>query len=373
MFSVKDPKILPKLSTIKLTCNCLRTAGKAVAGILPINIAMMSLTEVVACLETLGSVVFREGMASQIWAEIRAKAFPDDGVLSGADMVLLNNLLPAVARDNPEMINVDRMGPMVMEGLSVLGRRLGQHAEDNYVGVARNVVSRYIMANLMDEMNETRGLEVVEAESLGHLLCGLTSQQWEHLVADSVFSRITHVFRFLDCASHPSTNSVLQSKVLSVSAPPEQWLPSDVAGLGWLVGTLDPDNLAKIRPDVMTGVTAAAVRQWTSKHWQKMNEKQIAGLGPHAASLIQQSSLPEYLPKAKRRAIRSAVSEDDDLAKAIDELDSAMDVVDRVKEKDLATKSGDTTSDDPTGGSEKMTPASPAFALATMAILVMVY
>ena len=73
--------------------------------------------------------------------------------------------------------------------------------------------------------------------------------------------------------------AVLQAKTLALVGGPETWHPSDVAGLGWLVGTLDADNVAKIDPEVITSVGAAAVKMWTPEHWDKLTSQQIEGLG----------------------------------------------------------------------------------------------
>ena len=67
-------------------------------------------------------------------------------------------------------------------------------SEEHHVGVARTVVGRYIAENGLSRSNP---LKSWEADSLGHLLCGLTATQWDELVTDEVFKRITHVFRFV--------------------------------------------------------------------------------------------------------------------------------------------------------------------------------
>ena len=84
--------------------------------------------------------------------------------------------------------------PKTVVDLSILFRKLSEDSEENHAGVARTVVNRYIAENGLSRSNP---LKSWEADSLGHLLCGLTATQWEELVADEVFKRITHVFRFV--------------------------------------------------------------------------------------------------------------------------------------------------------------------------------
>ena len=78
--------------------------------------------EVQACLEVFGSVLFRKSKASQIWSEIHEKLFVNVDLIAGVDMVLLNNLLPAVARANQEKLSLKKSKTLTLEGVSVLGR-----------------------------------------------------------------------------------------------------------------------------------------------------------------------------------------------------------------------------------------------------------
>ena len=82
----------------------------------------MDRDEVEACLEMFGSVVFRQSKASQVWSEISDKLFVNVDMIAGVDMVLLNNLLPAVARVNPEKLSLKKSKTLTLEGVSVLGR-----------------------------------------------------------------------------------------------------------------------------------------------------------------------------------------------------------------------------------------------------------
>jgi len=258
---------------------------------------------------------------------VKKRVFLDRKVTSD-EMILLGSLLPTAAKYHLEMLDLTRAS---LEGISLLGRYLYADCYDedcDFSEVPANVIQKYISVNKVEKFSS------VELESFGQLLCGLFADHWDNYVDFATFREVHFVFNSVDCRlGDASTRAALEKKVLNAYNSPSSWSPSDVSHLGWLVGSLSPDILTKIVPASMEGVSGSALRMWTPAHWKTLSADHIKYIGPHAISMVQESSLPRkrgrvYFKKGKRSAFRSVASEGFDLKQKVDKMIARMDKMD---------------------------------------------
>jgi len=271
------------------------------------------------CLDTLGKLPWPQSSKSEIWAALLEKLYKQLGEtltsiegeskppLNREKLMLLANLLPAVAEANPGLIdvNVDNI-----DGLSILGS-----STDVSKATAVALVQRYIEKNGIATSSEM-GLEIrrvisaTEVASLGSMLCGLTDYQWRGLItldifADTLVDRLAN----LDCAVTEPVKEHLSSLLLELYGSPDAWTTSDLYSAGWAAASLPPSSLALLSSHAMEGLTPLALRHLDPPRMLALDHTQLAGLNPHTASFIKRDQLLPYTSKLKRRAIRAAGGE----------------------------------------------------------------
>ena len=152
--------------------------------------------------------------------------------LNREKLMLLANLLPAVAEVNPDLIDVHEDN---IDGLSILGNSMEVSKTASVM-----LVQRYIEENrVASSGSPSRLLSSTEVASLGSLLCGLTDIQWLELITVDVFpsTLVAHLAN-LDCAVTEPVKEHLASLLLEVcfgSNPVDHLLPSAI----WIAGRLD--------------------------------------------------------------------------------------------------------------------------------------
>merc|ERR1719430_904261 len=172
---------LPPLSTVVLGCDCIKASGYAASALSRRHIENMEEQEVYNCLDTLGKLPWPQSSKSEIWAVLLEKmvqqlsetSTPGEGEskapLNREKLMLLANLLPAVAEANPDLIDVHEDS---IDGLSILGSSI----EVSKV-VSVKLVQRYIEENKVVSSYEalpgsqSRPFTSTEVASLGNLLC----------------------------------------------------------------------------------------------------------------------------------------------------------------------------------------------------------
>merc|ERR1719430_991928 len=324
---------LPPLSSVVLGCDCIKASGDAASALSRRHIENMEEQEVYNCLDTLGKLPWPQSSKSEIWAVLLEKlvqqigetSTPGEGEstapLNREKLMLLANLLPAVAEANPDLIDVHEDS---IDGLSILGSSIE-------VSKAASValVQRYIEKNKVVPFSEARPksrvISSTEVASLGSLLCGLTNYQWLELITVDIFaSTLTDHLANLDCTVAEPVKDHLASLLLELYGYPDAWTTSDLYSAGWVAASLAPSSLALLSPHAMEGLSPLALRHLDPPRMFALDHTQLAGINPHTASFIRRDQLLPYTSKLKRRAIRAAGGEAPAIHTLMNELESEM-------------------------------------------------
>jgi len=309
-------KTLPSLSSVVLGCDCIKASGDAASALSRRHIENMEEQEVYNCLDTLGKLPWPQSSKSEIWVALLEKLVQQLGEPGGESkaplnrekLMLLANLLPAVAESNPDLIDVHEDS---IDGLSILG---SSREVSKFASV--KLVQRYIETNKVVPSwqaapeDQSRVISSTEVASLGSLLCGLTDNQWLELITVDIFATtlVDHLAN-LDCAVTEPVKEHLATLLLELYGSPDAWTTSDLYSAGWVAASLSPSFLALIAPHAMEGLSPLALRHLDPPRMFALDHTQLAGLNPHTASFIRRDQLLPYTSKLKRRAIRAAGGE----------------------------------------------------------------
>merc|ERR1719370_1523034 len=172
---------IPALDDVILSCDVLIAAGSAAISISSTQLSSMSPKEVENCLDTLGHLPWSKSQTQSVWEVVKNKVHKlkvsSMLPIKRQEMLLLQNLLPAIAVEDPTLIDMSRSN---IDGISYLGSLL--ESADSMV---LNLMQLYITEN---RITISTPFTTVEAASLGQLLCGLRDKQWEELITEDVFA-----------------------------------------------------------------------------------------------------------------------------------------------------------------------------------------
>merc|ERR1712142_940573 len=317
-FKLQEPKtnyfeVLPSLDNVTLNCNVIVASKDVAVTLSSSDIQRMGSNDVVNCLEIFGRIRWPKSKLKSVWRAIKSKvpSFLEGNIrsLKRFEMLQLQNILPAVAGENPELLDMNRIN---LDGISFLGRSFSE--DDPTV-----LVQEYIAIN---NVSATHSFTSVEAASLGNLLCGLTDDQWPQLISFDTFSSIlTEHLAFLDCQVSENTASFLSDMLVRLYGHPSEWTSSDLLSSGFIASLLSLEQLSQIKPITMEGFVGLAVKWLSSVKLASLSEDQLEMLSPHAASFLprDEASLPTAV--SMRRAIRSVVGEDEILVQNLKLMD----------------------------------------------------
>ena len=104
-----------------MTCDVLIASGDAASIITDSQISIMSKTDLMNCLDTLGHVPYPHDSIVSIWNSLkdRLDIFEDDESIDRDMMIQLNNLLPAVVKEDLHLLDVSEKN---IDGLSIIGK-----------------------------------------------------------------------------------------------------------------------------------------------------------------------------------------------------------------------------------------------------------
>ena len=175
------------------------------------------------------------------------------------------------------------------------------------------LVQRYLTTNKVSSLSPT------VAASLGQLLCGLTTQQWQSLITvELLASLVTDHLSLLHCAVGPETASHLSAQVITLYGSPADWNVSDLVSLGWLASTLSAPQLSSIPPPAMEGLAPLAVKFFRGSQWSALTPAQLSFLSPHTASFISPAFIMSVSSSPRKmREIRAVVGEDSMVTKEV--------------------------------------------------------
>jgi len=293
---------IPHLKNITLSCRVLRASKNAAAALSSMCLKKMSESEdLTNCLDVLGHIPWPSSSLVPVWSVVKetiASVHQGEDTPLDRDMMLqLENLMPAIVSESPDLIDVAKEN---IDGLSLIERLLSW--EDAY-----DVVQRYITVNSKTESNP---LSRVELGALGPLLCGLREDHWSTLIPNATFpSLVTRYLAYLDCPVPAGVAGHLSDLLVFAYGSPDTWSTADVLSMGWMVSTLSPELLVTIPSHAMEGLTGNAAKHFTALQWTSLTAGQLQYLSPHTASFVSVQKLAT-MDSAKMREIRAAVGED---------------------------------------------------------------
>ena len=167
-------------------------------------------------------------------------------------------------------------------------------------------MQRYLTTNKVTSLSPT------VAASLGQLLCGLTSEQWQSLITGEILAGlVTDHLAHLQCLVSPDTAIHLSAQLRDFYGSPASWNVSDLVSLGWLASTLSSSHLSTIPPHAMEGLAPLAVKFFSPSQWSSLTSDQLSFLSPHTASFISTDLMQSVSSSpVKMREIRAVVGED---------------------------------------------------------------
>merc|ERR1711915_1153104 len=122
----------------------------------------MEESEIRSCIEVMGSLELSHRKRAEFWSAIKDKTNPlGINVYSAGEMVVLGNLLPAIAEWDQEFLDLSESN---IDAISVLGKG------------SDLLINEYL------QKNSKSVLSYLEMASLGKMLCGLNATQWKDLV-----------------------------------------------------------------------------------------------------------------------------------------------------------------------------------------------
>jgi len=309
---------IPSIDNIILTCDVLIASGDAASILTDSHISIMSKSDLVNCLDTLGHVPYPHESIKSIWKSLRDRVdiFKNDNSIDRDMMIQLNNLLPAVVKEDLDLLDVSEKN---IDGLSIIGKLL----EDDCP--VDELMQKYISVN---DISPEAPLTRTEAGSLRQILCGLTDEQWiSQISKDNFPALITEYFSKIQCSVSNTTANHLVSLLISddLYGAPSTWTASDVLSLGWLASTLSVDQLSSIPSHAIEGLTGEATKFFTGSQWIALTGEQLAYLSPHAASFLSTDKIAQLTKSlAKIREIRAAVGEDEEVVEDMVKMMSEM-------------------------------------------------
>jgi len=313
---------IPFLDNLDLSCDVLIAAGTAASSISSSHLSTLSSKEMENCLSTIGNLPWSQSDTKSVWEVVKTKVtglkVANMLPIKRHEMLLLQNLLPAIAAVDAGLLDMNREN---IDGISYLGSLL--QSDDP---VVLNLVQLYITLN---EVTVANPFTAVEAASLGQLLCGLREQQWQDLVTEDVFASIlTGHLSQLDCVVSNTTAAHLSSMLTGLYGPISTWTSSDLFSIGWLASLLSPSQLAQIKHHAMEGLTGQAVKHLSKEQLHALSHHQLSMMAPHAASFISKDQLMPHIDMHLRRGIRAAGGEDERLVATMEKIEPEMQVMD---------------------------------------------
>ena len=104
------------------TCDMLTASGDAASSISSSHLSSMASADLMNCLETLGRIHWPEAAGVSIWNELKTKLalFQDPSLkpIKRDLMIQLHNLLPAIATNDANLIDVSEDN---IDGISLIG------------------------------------------------------------------------------------------------------------------------------------------------------------------------------------------------------------------------------------------------------------
>jgi len=272
---------IPKVSDLQLTCDIIKTAGKSASMITKADIAKMSAQEIKDCMEMLGSFDYTEEKSDEIWGAMRGKI---SSPFNEGEMVLLRNLLPAIAKKDLDRFTISHNH---IDGLSVLGEVYTLSNEK-----INEIAAKYI------ESKEGAPLTELEIKSLGKILCGMSEHQWNSIENDVLINALPQIVQ-AECKITQSDVAVeLKIKLNEIVTK------FNIFDLGWISSYTLPD-VYSVDFRELPGSAVMNLGNLTA-----YPAEQLAHLNPQAASMLSVSAINKLSDVDELSALARASGED---------------------------------------------------------------
>jgi len=255
-----------KLPEITITCDIIKTAGNVVSMLTKADIDGMDAQDVVDCMETLGNLYYTSEKLDELWPAIKSKLDFDSNMLSEGEMVLMKNLLPAIAVNDLDMLDITEDN---IDGVSVLGEVVKEVSTKDLMPV----VAKYIESKDGD-------LTQFEVQTLGRLLCGLSEHSW-HRIPKEIFLSVLPQIIPLNC--HIDATKVVADLMKKVTIEDDV---GNAGNLNWLAPFVYSSNLSALNIPELTGAGARNLGDLSS-----YSANMLRSLNPQAASLVSSDSI----------------------------------------------------------------------------------
>eukprot|EP00088_Acartia_fossae_P057596 TRINITY_DN671_c0_g1_i2.p1 TRINITY_DN671_c0_g1~~TRINITY_DN671_c0_g1_i2.p1 ORF type:complete len:600 (-),score=183.33 TRINITY_DN671_c0_g1_i2:110-1909(-) len=281
---------IPKFADIELTCDVVKTCGQAAVVLTGADIAKMPSQDVKDCLEDFGMLNYTPEQVDDVWPAIKEKLERTAAdKFSEGDVVLLRNLLPAVAKQDLELLD---LSASFIDGVSVLG------------SVTRDLSNEELKPIAMKYVDAKEGEDFTDAEvqSLGHLLCGLADHEWNRsfkFISKARLLKMLPQLLSINCVSNEEMKLNWKSKL------PKDTVDLDIVNLSWLASILYAEDLDDVDYRELTG---AAVRNLGSL--EASSKESLSNLNPQAASLISLQWIEDLEDVDKMKAVAKSSGED---------------------------------------------------------------
>merc|ERR1719431_667811 len=245
------------------------------------DIAKMSAQEIKDCMEVLGSFDYTEEKSDEIWGAMRGKL---SSPFNEGEMVLLRNLLPAIAKKDLDRFTISHIH---IDGLSVLGE-VYTLSNDKI----NEIASKFI------ESKEGALLTELEIKSLGKILCGMSEHQWNSIENDVLINALPQIVQ-AECKITQSDVAVeLKIKLNEIVTK------FNIFDLGWISSYTLPD-VYSVDFRELPGSAVMNFGNLTA-----YPAEQLAHLNPQAASMLSVSAINKLSDVDELSALARASGED---------------------------------------------------------------
>lgn len=279
-FELLPPPVNPTLPT-SVTCQGIVAAGKSAVAVTPNDLRTWTSDEIYNCIDVLGNIDWPVTKKLAIWDFMRNNSAPfrdrGDQKLNGGEMLLLRNLLEAVAIENPFLLELGSSS--VIEPLSILG------TFDAPTVTLELIMTEYMNAN-HPNVFQNQDTNILHVAAFKDYMCSLSNETVKQILehTDSQRSQVLQLLGSITRCHNPQVLSVLAR-----AADKElfgQWTPADVIALGPIVAGLSPERLSQLNNSSLEAMKPVALAHLSKEQWKALKPHQLALMSPEGMTVV---------------------------------------------------------------------------------------
>lgn len=276
----------------KITCNGLKIAGPAAVGYSIDDLKSMDPNDLFGCIDVVGSVHFDTETKAQILQYFQDNFHLKSQRLSTMALLELGELVEALT----DVQGIPLKIPEGLDSIAILGSQIKNtkmlkavadklSADNNLSFGAINLLrsanlrtSIISFGNIICGMNEVFLNQMFEGEPTLYLDTSPTLGQIEGCPLNILSVLANHAIRPMNYG------------------PPETWSIADIRTIGVVVAGLPPPQVSTIRPDVMEGLSASAIKSFPSQSVVRLTPAQLSRLAPDVALAFDPNLTSNFSP-----------------------------------------------------------------------------